>query len=214
MGPETRAVSPLHPPCSKGHSELTSKLLLTCPEALSSATHRARSSEIGLPEQTQFLPVFPTLFGVLSSELWSVIILHVLFVNLFWRRSQKHTVPSKRLEAAAQILSGQQKLKINMLPMLLSQGCAPWIPACKDLLFTGAFPLRRLSATTLLVPSGLSIHSGHLLKSRKLFQLHNFWQEQEILEKTSGSIIKIFSGTTVKSYICIFLSLLMNCTTL
>lgn len=127
MGPVGGALSPLHPPCSKAHSEFTSKTTIDVPWSFVQC-HRARSSEIGLLEQTQFLPVFPTLYRVLGSEPWGLVILHVLFVNLSWE-----VFPGAHCSI--------EKLLISMCSILLSRGCALWIPFCQshsrgDLLFT------------------------------------------------------------------------------
>lgn len=140
--------------------------------------HRARSSERWLLEQTQF----PTLYSV-SSFIQCIVFNEVFSFSVFCLQAyhrkcfQKYIVPLKRLEP-------------NVIPMLLSWGCALWVSTCQS------HSCGDLLSTEPLVPSvgwvppwclcNLSGHSWDMfLKSHKLFQLHNFWQEQATLRGSS-----------------------------
>lgn len=175
----------------QGRSELSPpKLSLVCPEVLSGC-HRAGSSERELLEQTQFLPVFPTLYSIGFRSvrfhhsvcfIYKLIIGNVSRSALFHWEDWSHT---------AQIFFGKQKLLINWCPTYCFHGAV--LSRSQPVRVTAVGPIvhrapsasppggRRPSATRMSVSSFLNIRTRELfLKSYKLFQLHNFWQEQEI----------------------------------
>lgn len=219
MGPVGGALSPLHPPCSKAHSEFTSKTIIDVPWSFVQC-HRARSSEIGLLEQTQFLPVFPTLYRVLGSEPCGLVILHVLFLNLSWEVFPGAHCSIEEAGGSCPDLVWAAKASDKHVLHIAFTGLCSLDPSLSESQPWGPIVHRAL------VPSGgwVPPHClSHLVwqYTRDIFSSHtNYFnyiisdRSRRPLEETPGSITKIFSGTTIKSYICTFLSLLMNCTTL
>lgn len=125
----------------------------------------------------QLYMVFPALYSALCSMRFYHSLCFVCKPNYHRKCFQKYIVPLKRLEP-------------NVIPMLLSWGRTLWMSTCQS------HSCGDLLSTVPLVPSGgwvpprcvcnLSGHSWDIfLKLHKLFQLHNFWQEQATLRGSS-----------------------------
>lgn len=225
-GPVGGALSPLCPPCPRAVQNSRLQSCHWCALKFCRC-HGAGSSERELLEQTPFLPMFPTLYSVLGSGQWGFIILCVLFTNLSLEMfPEVHCSIEKTGATLPKSCLGSRSSWQPGVPHIAFLGLFCLDPSLSesqlwDLLFTEP-PLPPPQEAGGRVPPGCLCHpfliSGHETFFSSRTNYFNYIisdRSRRSLEETAaGSITKIFSGTTVKSCICIFLSLWMNCTTM